>query len=431
MSASNAIDEIRIALGGNKLKIVVVDEVSMLSTQFLILLDSRLRAIYKPDVPFGGISILLIGDFVQLPVTSGRDLWSVMYGNVTGNDATARNLFQMFRIHELTANMRAADCMMHTRHVAAFRKLPLRYPLGQKWTADDNKRYQPITADVLKAITQQLTPNDIEQDLNWITQSTCIVTSNVDRAIINAQAAIIFAQHNNVPVLRWKHQLRQELTLCVQAILYDEEARPELFAYFVQGGPGQVLDNSHGNVFLGVANGSACTMHSLAWDNPEDEKEACKAIAKGEPGQVIDLPTPPDHIIVDIKPKQNIQWPQHLNLSPDSDVIRIPIGLTTRCDRKAKVGLDQSVSYYAHAVDLAFAITVWKCQGGTFKYIIALLEHSPGSPALSFENLYVMFTRVKKATNFRCLPLSSAFNKQKLLHLRPKILATKWRMDIE
>ena len=44
---------------------------------------------------------MLIGDFVQLPVTSGRDLWSVMYGNVTGNDATARNLFQLFRIHEL------------------------------------------------------------------------------------------------------------------------------------------------------------------------------------------------------------------------------------------------------------------------------------------------------------------------------------------
>jgi hypothetical protein len=96
LSASNAIDEIQTALGGNKLKIVVVDEVSMLSTQFLVLLDSRLRAIYKPGVPFGGISILLIGDFIQLPVTSGRDLWSVMYDNVTGNDATARNLFNYF-----------------------------------------------------------------------------------------------------------------------------------------------------------------------------------------------------------------------------------------------------------------------------------------------------------------------------------------------
>ena len=67
------------------------------------------------------------------------------------------------------------------------------------------------------------------------------------------------------------------------------------------------MDNTHGNVFLGVANGSACTMHSLAWDDPEDEKEASKAIAKGEPGQVIDLPTPPDHIIVDIKPRLNIK----------------------------------------------------------------------------------------------------------------------------
>jgi hypothetical protein len=141
-------------------------------------------------------------------------------------------------------------------------------------------------------------------------------------------------------------------------------------------------------------------MHSLAWDNPEDKKEAFKAITKGEPGQIIDLPTPPDHIIVDIKPQPNIHWPQHLNLSTDANIIRIPIGLTTRCDRKAKIGANQSVTNYAHAVDLAFTITVWKCQGGTFKYIIALLEHTPGSPALSFDNLYVMFTRVKEANHF-------------------------------
>ncbi len=33
-----------------------------------------------------------------------------------------------------------------------------------------------------------------------------------------------------------------------------------------------------------------------------------------------------------------------------------------------------------------FAITVWKSQGGTFEYIIALLEHSPGSPPLTSES---------------------------------------------
>jgi hypothetical protein len=66
---------------------------------------------------------------------------------------------------------------------------------------------------------------------------------------------------------------------------------------------------------------------------------------------------------------------------------------------KVKVGTQESVTYYAHAVDLAFAVTVWKCQGGrgTFDYIIALLKHTPGSPTLTFKKLYVMFTRVKRA----------------------------------
>jgi hypothetical protein len=35
------------------------------------------------------------------------------------------------------------------------------------------------------------------------------------------------------------------------------------------------------------------------------------------------------------------------------------------------------------------------------------------------------------ACKFQCLPLSPAFNKAKLYNLRPKILATKWRMDID
>jgi hypothetical protein len=41
-----------------------------------------------------------------------------------------------------------------------------------------------------------------------------------------------------------------------------------------------------------------------------------------------------------------------------------------------------------------------------------------------------MFIRVKKACKFQCLPLSPALNKAKLYHSRLKILATKWRMDI-
>jgi hypothetical protein len=70
-------------------------------------------------------------------------------------------------------------------------------------------------------------------------------------------------------------------------------------------------------------------MHSLAWDDPEDECVAFQAITKSTPGQVIDLPTPPDHIIVDVKPQAGMQWPKHLMLAPDSNFICILIGLTT------------------------------------------------------------------------------------------------------
>jgi hypothetical protein len=59
-----------------------------------------------------------------------------------------------------------------------------------------------------------------------------------------------------------------------------------------------------------------------------------------------------------------------------------------------------------------------------------LLEQTPESLTLTFEKLHVMFTRVKKACKFQCLPFSPSFNKAKVYQLRPKILATKRRMDI-
>jgi hypothetical protein len=121
-------------------------------------------------------------------------------------------------------------------------------------------------------VTHKLTLQDVENDPNWITKSTCIVTGNVDRAIINAGAAKAFGKCNNVPILQWKRKLSLDFPLSVEAILCDEDERPELFAYFVQGGRGQVLDNAHGDVFFGLVNGTACTMHSLAWDDPEDKK---------------------------------------------------------------------------------------------------------------------------------------------------------------
>jgi hypothetical protein len=185
--------------------------------------------------------------------------------------------------------------------VAGFRTLPQVYPSGQIWTAEDNKLYKPITKDIVDSVTHELTHQDVENNPNWITKLTRIVTSNVDRAIINAEAAKAFSKRNNGTILQWKRRLSLDFPLSVEAILYDEDERLDLFAYFVQGGSSQVLDNAHGNVYFGVANGTASTMQSLAWDDSGDKEDAHNAIKTSTPGQVIDLPKPPDHIIVDIK----------------------------------------------------------------------------------------------------------------------------------
>jgi hypothetical protein len=94
------------------------------------------------------------------------------------------------------------------------------YPSGQKWTAEDNKLYKPITKNIVDSATHELTCQDVENDPNWITKSTCIVTSNDDRAIINAEAAQAFGKHNNVPILRWKCKLSLDFLLQRRNFIY-------------------------------------------------------------------------------------------------------------------------------------------------------------------------------------------------------------------
>ncbi len=84
------------------------------------------------------------------------------------------------------------------QRVVGFRTLSQVYPSGKKWTAEDNKLYKPITKMIVDGVTHELTLQDVENDPNWITKSTCIVTSNVDRAIINAEAAKAFGKRVNI-----------------------------------------------------------------------------------------------------------------------------------------------------------------------------------------------------------------------------------------
>jgi ubiquitin C-terminal hydrolase len=383
---------------------------------------------------FGGISVLLVGDFLQLPVVNGIDLYHVLYSAIKGDDVKAANLFSHFQVVELETQRRAADSLDHTRRLELFRALPIRYPLGPRWDALDSA-YKPLLVDdLLEAVTKEITYNDVLEDETWITQSTILTTNNADHAVLNAERASIYARYFGRIVLKWRRVIRKELPLCLQELLYNSDKHPELFAYFVIGAPAQILDNGNGNVLLRVANGTMCTMYKLAWNNELDTQNASKAIREAVLSNklIADVPTP-DYIIVSIKRHPDYSWPTDLDLSPTNpEVFTIPIGLDSRqeknhlCIASSRI----KVHYIAHAVDLAFAITVWKSQGGEYDKIVLLLEPSKPGPALNYHLLYTAFSRVKLASGYRCLPITSSKVRIALGQLRPNIYSVKYRMSI-
>lgn len=60
-------------------KVLVVDEVSMLDGRLFHKLERVARLVRRSDRPFGGIQLVLCGDFLQLPPVSRRDALSPVY----------------------------------------------------------------------------------------------------------------------------------------------------------------------------------------------------------------------------------------------------------------------------------------------------------------------------------------------------------------
>ena len=57
-----------------KTRVLIVDEVSMMSKKIFDVLDLALRAVKKVEAPFGGVQVIFTGDFFQLPpVGSSKD----------------------------------------------------------------------------------------------------------------------------------------------------------------------------------------------------------------------------------------------------------------------------------------------------------------------------------------------------------------------
>ena len=358
------------------------------------------------------------------------------------NLLNAKHLFQMFSTYFLEIQQRAKKCTKQQVILDQLRKLPKKYPNGNRWTKEDTKEYAPVNKEIVSVLTKELSAEDIQNDIEWITKSTFLVTSNLDRTVINTCMAKLLSAQQKTILIKWKKDIRDEIHPALSTLIYNEKIHPELFGYFYKNAPGIILDNSNGNIQLGVANGTKCWYHSLAWNNTQENTLAQQQIddAINARKQIVELNRPPDFINVQLADRNGKKllpkdWKSPINLDSTNESVVIPIGLTisNASHYSTKIGQENqsamSIQYKQHAVDLALSMTIWKSQGSTFHRVVVALEGSNKAPPWQFEHLYVAISRIRTFSNIRCFPLSPLYDKKKLFRLRPHIFTAKWIMD--
>ncbi|HSW74289.1 MAG TPA: PIF1 family DEAD/DEAH box helicase [Candidatus Saccharimonadales bacterium] len=93
----------------NKADVLVIDEISMLHDFRLDMVDQVLRQVRQNDVPFGGVQVILCGDFFQLPPVNRS-------GSRQGSFVTSSQIWQqnVFSVCYLQQQYRQADDNMYT-----------------------------------------------------------------------------------------------------------------------------------------------------------------------------------------------------------------------------------------------------------------------------------------------------------------------------
>lgn len=86
----------RVAKRVGRTRVLIIDEVSMLSAETLSMAEAVCRQVRRNDAPFGGLQVILVGDFFQLPPVVARDGDSagrLGFGEAEAGAALARQNF--------------------------------------------------------------------------------------------------------------------------------------------------------------------------------------------------------------------------------------------------------------------------------------------------------------------------------------------------
>jgi len=391
-------------------RVIVIDEISMVDPVLLSKLSQRLKLIMDCSLDFGGLHVIAMGDFLQIPpVGASCTLASAVLRQLPADQsmssdyADGRRLFETIEMHSFTTQKRAQGPWAAV--VASLRK------------------ERAITADLLKEI-KPLTHAEVEADAEW-QFSTVAVTGNEERAAISWAQLKRFARLHKLPIVAWHNPFFKEafkgrlLTAEQRLELYLD---PRFFCAFVPNAPG-FINNQLSTIATskGVCNGASCSMHSITFADGADPQRLAdlrERIARARPGQVVWSELTPLSLNVTMSPpprkKESDPLPPPL-VFPDNETLVpgeavVPLQMYKNVEAyNVSVADDDSVlrgevSAEEFPFESAFCTTFHKLQGKTVTRLLVNLNVASQPPYLDFEFVYVALTRVRDGQHIRAMP---------------------------
>ena len=133
----------------------MIDEVSQLTAKLIDDIDKKLRVITRVRAPFGGLHVILCGDFVQLPPVSAAPLY-----------VTPGVICPMFEVDVLSEQMRSKD-PPHNKNVNRMRDMQDQEPMAAfNFRLYENLKSADFSCDDWKFATHVVTRNKLKK---WYT----------------------------------------------------------------------------------------------------------------------------------------------------------------------------------------------------------------------------------------------------------------------
>ena len=408
---------------GDENTVILLDEISLVSPKMLAALNERLRKVYDSDKNFGGLHIIVLGDFYQLKVVSELPLYSGSVNQSSSrvvtlssileardDDIAGVELFAGLRRLNLTTQHRSED-EEHRRIIYNMRSSDVRFPLR----------------DVVHKI-RELTADDTQHP-EW-KRARYVCLTNAQRRIFNERGTKNYAVRTNQPILWWQcpskgsaAHLDSNQRKCGGENLY--AAGHDTRGVFVRGLPCFLTKNL--SVPDCLANGAGVVLYSLTTRLTTDMKPIntiCLPNMEDLTAGVeysIELP----HSVNVVRKKdwdeavrKQYDWDRSVNVDTkkvDPTIIKIsrdllvPLPLCSIAASGNTRSNANNAKWRGHNYTPSFAMTYWKIQGQTLPgNLVIVTEQTGKGSALTLPMVYVALSRVTHLNRLRWYPFKNA-----------------------